>query len=507
MTYLKQHVPGTVHVETLGCKLNLADSEILVNSFQKAGFKLAHPGSSPSIYILNTCTVTHVADRKARHLLRNVRKRYPDALIVATGCYAQRDKEALEDTGVVDIVAGNESKPRLVEIVRDTLGVGDDISTGAEHYPMRYPIPLRDASELSQARDVRSFLKIQEGCNDVCSYCIIPKVRGRSHHFSIKELVQQVQAKEAEGCREVVLTGTQLGDYGLERPGRTINNRPEGGQLVQLLQALLDETSVPRVRVSSLQPQDIDERLLELWSDPRMCQHFHMPLQSGDDEVLSSMRRRYTVEEFSSAVEAIRRHVPNVSITTDLIVGYPGETQEAFDESYRFCNEMHFAAIHLFPYSVREGTSAARIKEQVHDKIKRERMDTMLKLASESTSRFLNRMVGVSFPVLWEEQKTIEGGGSPRTAWSGLTDNYIRVYAHDTRDLRGHITYTRLVSVAANGFVWGELQEKNELTQQGLYGPCVLDNAYPGGRHGLGGMDCSQGVGQLSKSTGPLRLQ
>ncbi len=449
---------GTVHVETLGCKLNLADSEILSDNFRKAGFDLAPPGSSPSVYILNTCTVTHVADRKARHLLRNIRKRYPKALVVATGCYAQRDREALADAGVVDIVAGNDSKAGLVEIVKDALGIDDDISTGAEHYSIPRLFPsVRHTSELAQPRDVRTFVKIQEGCNDVCSYCIIPKVRGTSRHFSIDQLIEEVRVKESEGCREVVLTGTQLGDYGLERPGRKAVNDPDQSQLVQLLQALLDRTSIPRIRISSLQPQDITIRLLELWNDPRMCRHFHMALQSGSNPILSSMRRRYTVEEFSAAVDTIRRRVPNVGVTTDVIVGYPGETQEDFEETYRFCDEMRFSAIHLFPYSIREGTSAARLKDQLHDKIKRERMDKMLDLEPESTSRFLNRMIGLSFPVLWEEQKNLERKGSPDTAWSGLTDNYIRVYSNDIGDLRGQITATKLVSAVSNDSLWGEL--------------------------------------------------
>ncbi|MSQ15687.1 MAG: tRNA (N(6)-L-threonylcarbamoyladenosine(37)-C(2))-methylthiotransferase MtaB, partial [Dehalococcoidia bacterium] len=440
-----------------GCKLNLADSEILSDNFQKAGFDPAPSGVTPTVYILNTCTVTHIADRKSRQLLRAARRRYPSALIVATGCYAQRDKEALTQTGVVDIVAGNESKPRLVELVKEALCAGNDLSAVAEHYSTKELFPdTCNSREPAYPENPRAFVKIQEGCNDVCSYCIIPKVRGPSRHFSLTALVEEVRQKEARGCKEIVLTGTQLGDYGLERPGRKAINNSDTGPLVELLKILLDKTSVPRIRISSLQPQDISPKLLEIWNDPRMCRHFHMALQSGSNTILRAMRRRYTVEQFAMAVQRIRRAVPNVSVTTDVMVGYPGETEVDFEDTYQFCDETGFAAMHLFPYSRREGTAAAKNKEQVDDKIKKQRVDKLLALDSERGSRFLNRMIGLSFPVLWEVKKDLEEEGVTNSAWTGLTDNYIRVYSKDIRQKRGEISATRLVSVASNDSVWGE---------------------------------------------------
>lgn len=453
----RPHTPqgcGTVRVETLGCKLNLADSEIIARSFEKAGFPLAPEDSNPSLYILNTCTVTHVADRKARHLLRMARRRNPNALIVATGCYAQRDKEALERLRVADLVVGNESKARLVEMVKEALQAKGSTAS--------LPMVSNAAQVRSPARNGgkpigdRAFVKIQEGCNDVCSYCIIPKVRGPSHHFSIDQIINDVQEKQAEGYQEVVLTGTQLGDYGQEKPGRKAGASERGNNLPALLRRLLEETNIPRIRISSLQPQDIDEELLDLWQDPRMCRHFHMPLQSGSDPVLSSMRRRYSAVEYTAKVDEIRRQIASVSVTTDVIIGYPRETEEDFETTYRLCEDLSFSAMHLFPYSAREGTGAARMPGVVEESVKRERMEKLLSLSSQCSVRFLRRMVGMTLPVLWEEHKELDADGTRVRAYSGLTDNYIRVYLNSEDNMVGRITPTKLLRPAGNSAVWGE---------------------------------------------------
>ncbi|MDP6454961.1 MAG: MiaB/RimO family radical SAM methylthiotransferase, partial [SAR202 cluster bacterium] len=296
-----------VAIETHGCKLNQADSQALAKEFAAAGFQVVSPNERVDIFVLNSCTVTHVADRKARHSIRSARRRSPDATIVATGCYAERNPTELQEINEIDLVMGNASKRIIVQNLVDSLGlpivscaIGEDI----------------DVLPLSLNRN-RAMVKIQEGCDQVCSYCIVPKVRGREKSVPVDQIVSQVAAYQKAGYREVVLTGTQLGSYGFDLDGESISS---------LISHLLSRTAMPRIRVSSLQPQDISAGLIELWDDPRMCPHFHVPLQSGSDDVLKRMRRRYTGSRHRQAVDAIRNRVKGVAITADVIVGFPGET-------------------------------------------------------------------------------------------------------------------------------------------------------------------------------------
>ncbi|MBM2826404.1 MAG: tRNA ((6)-L-threonylcarbamoyladenosine(37)-C(2))-methylthiotransferase MtaB [Dehalococcoidia bacterium] len=463
----------TVAIETLGCKLNLADSEILLRRFTEAGFRPfdsalrvsgvgqdrpSAPQDSPTIYLLNTCTVTHIADRKARHLLRLARRRYPEAFIIATGCFPQRSQKEVEALGIADLVAGNDAKPRLVEMVLEAL----DGSRGLEAYCQPAHESALGGHPVWQdlpRRRVRTFVKIQEGCNDYCSYCIIPKTRGRSRSIPPEEILSEVQLRVDEGYQEVVLTGTQLGDYGEEKTGRGWEGRLQESldsqwqdHLADLIGRILKETNVQRLRISSLQPQDITPSLLELWGSDRLCPHFHIPLQSGSDGVLNRMRRRYSRKMFASTVDRLRATIPDVSITTDIIVGFPGETDEEFQESYRFCQEMAFAAIHTFPYSKRTGTSAARMAQEITDPIKKDRSDIILGLAQESASRFRSGFLGRVLPVLWEERKS----GATCPSWSGLTGNYVRVHADSPQPLLGEITPT-VMDRDEGQAIWGRV--------------------------------------------------
>jgi len=386
----------TVALDTLGCKLNQAESESLGKRLTDIGYTIVDPSERPSAYILNTCTVTHVADRKSRHLLRLAHRRNPDCLVVATGCYAERTPQDLTQMPEVDITVGNSDKARLPDILKD--------------YIHRDP---QESSHPSIQR-TRSFIKIQEGCDQFCSYCIVPFVRGVERSLPADDIVDEIRRREDDGHKEIVLTGTRIGSY--------------HGGLGNLIQRVLSETNVPRFRLSSLQAQEITTNLLGLWQDSRLCRHFHSPLQSGSDPVLERMGRRYTTADYESAIDQIREMLPDVAITTDIMVGFPGETDEEFEESYRFCQRMAFANIHVFQYSARPGTRALHMDDKIDEAIKKERSEKMLRLAKETAHSFRSRFLERTMDVLWEQQVS-------KGIWSGLTGNYIRVLAQSDKQL------------------------------------------------------------------------
>ncbi len=413
-------ITGSVAIETHGCKLNQADSEAIARQFMKAGYRLTPLSAGPDVYVLNSCTVTHVADAKARQALRAARRRNPGLTVVATGCYAQRAPEQVGRVEGVDLVIGNRDKPRLVEAVLQARGVSQvSCGEGKESVARR--------ETLGRAR---AMIKIQEGCNQVCAYCIVPKVRGRERSLPPEELLRQIGERVEDGYREVVLTGTQLGSYGFDLPH---------GDLASLIRLLLDESGVERLRVSSLQPQEISPGLLELWKDPRLCPHFHMPLQSGSDATLKRMRRRYTAGRYRETVERIHAAIPHAAVTADVLVGFPGESGPEHRESLGLCRELRFAGLHVFPYSARPGTGAARMESRVEPGVKRERMDEMLALAGQKAADFRRRSLGCVRPVLWERE--LRPG-----VYAGLTDNYLKVTANSSTPLVNEITEARLVA-------------------------------------------------------------
>ena len=410
-----------VAIETHGCKLNQADSNLLAWQFTEAGFRLVATDEPSDVYVLNSCTVTHVADRKARHAIRAARRRNPKATIVAAGCYAQRSPQDLQQLEEVDLVVGNADKATLVRRVVDWRG------------DTPVPCTVGDDGEVLSPRifRTRAMVKIQEGCNQVCAYCIVPKVRGRERSIPPDTIVAEISRHVAHGYKEVVLTGTQLGSYGFDMSDIT---------LARLLERILSDTDVLRLRVSSLQPQEISEDMLTLWSDRRLCPHFHLPLQSGSDTVLKRMRRRYTARLYAQAVEMIRRSISDVSITADVIIGFPGETDEEFKETYALCERLGFATAHVFPYSVRPGTSAAYLEGRVPPDVKSRRVQRLLGLGDIKAGEFRRRSLGKVRPVLWEGTREVNGS----TLWSGLTDNYIRVLGRSSRQLTNQITPARL---------------------------------------------------------------
>jgi threonylcarbamoyladenosine tRNA methylthiotransferase MtaB len=420
---------------TLGCKLNQAESEAIARDLTAAGCRATDAPAAVDAFVINTCAVTHIAARKSRHLVRLARRLSPQARIAVTGCYAESDAALLRRIGA-DLVLGNGGKPALVA---DLLGNGFQQARALDGRP-----PC-DAATVCPLR-TRSFVKVQEGCNDVCAFCVVPRARGRERSVPAAEVVDSVRAREADGVREVVLTGTQLGAYGRD-------NDEERG-LTELIESLLAGTSLSRLRLSSLQPPDITQPLLRLWEDPRLCRHFHLALQSGSDAVLARMRRRYDAGRFRQAVAAIREKLPHAAITTDVLVGFPGETEAEFEETYRLCREVEFAALHVFPYSRRSGTLAARMPEQVPETVKRARVRRMLGLARELNDRFLRRFEGEVTSVLWERSRQGKDGTAP--VWEGLTDNYIRVFAASVEPLSNRLLPVRLSGRRDGGF-WGEL--------------------------------------------------
>ena len=413
---------GTVALQTLGCKLNQAETESLARKFLDAGYRIVAPDHAADIYLLNTCTVTHIADRKCRNLLRLAHRRNPEALIVATGCYVER--AAVEVGGIegVVLVVGNRDKERLVEIVQaktnghESCGSGDILKSS----------PFR----------TRALVKIQEGCSQPCSFCVVPHVRGRERSRPQEEVIAEVKARVAEGYKEVILTGTRIGRY------------DHDGGLQGLVERILRESEVQRLRLSSLEPCDLNPELLSLWKDRRLCPHIHLPLQSGSDSVLRRMGRTYATANYERAAALARESIPNLALTSDIMVGFPGESEEEFAESCRFCERMGFAAMHIFPYSARPGTKAARMADKVGDNEKKRRCQLMLDLARRGSQCFRERFVGQSMNVLWE--------GNKDGIWFGLTDNYMRVFLLSHELLSNSIVPTKMVA-QHDGILQGEL--------------------------------------------------
>jgi threonylcarbamoyladenosine tRNA methylthiotransferase MtaB len=421
--------PPVIALATLGCKVNQAETEILSRRFASAGFTLTSFDAAADVYVLNTCTVTHIADRKARQLLRQARRRNPLALVIATGCYATTDAEAMGRIPGLDLAVPNDQKAGLVALVTRQLA-----SLTLEPVAPVAPAP---------AGRTRAMVKVQDGCDTFCAYCIVPFARGKPTSVSLDHVVTQVSCLAGEGYQEVVLTGVHLGLWGKDLPGRDQD-------LASLVRAILHETSIPRLRLSSIEPQDFTGGFLDLWSDRRLCRHLHLPLQSGCEATLRRMGRRYTAAEFANLVSQGRLALPGLAITTDIIAGLPGETEAEFEESLAFARGQRFARIHVFKFSPRYGTRAATMPGQTPEPAKRVRAQMLAALSDEGSRSFRQACVGATVEVLWEERVgTCQPGGSK--AWAGLSDNYIRVLMPSDEALENRITRVRLTGLAGDG--------------------------------------------------------
>jgi len=353
------------------------------------------------------------------------RRLSPDGEIVLTGCYAETAPANVLDLTGADTLVGSGEKDAIPERLLERLRERGDPSAGCA-------TPVRGGLR------TRAFVKIQEGCNELCAFCIVPYTRGREVSEPIDRVVDEVLLREADGVQEVVLTGTQLGNY-----GRDLGWREHGPR--RLLEALLARTSVPRIRLSSLQAQDISPELVDLWDDQRLCPHFHLPLQSGSDRVLGPMRRRYTAERYRAALALIRERVPDVAVTTDVIAGFPGESEADFEATLSLCREAGFAAIHAFPYSRRPHTGAALMDGHLAPALRLSRLERLLEIGSDSSQAFRQGFLGRRLDVLWEQESGGPFGRTQERRWQGLTPNYIRVYTSADCDLTNRVLPTRLV--------------------------------------------------------------
>lgn len=429
---------------TLGCKLNQAETESLANRFNKAGFELVPPDDGADIYIANTCTITHVADRKSRHWLRLAKRKNPRALVIATGCYAQRTGQELAQ--LADLVVDNEQKETLPEIVRRlSLTLPPFTSSGTRlHHSESLSSRRGPISMTGATTRVRSLVKIEDGCHSPCAYCIVPRVRPHEYSVPAARIIDEIRQKLALGYKEVVLTGTKIGAY---RDGDT--------DLRDLVHRILTSTGIRRLRLSSLQPSEISPQFLALWQDEKLCRHFHIALQSGSESVLQRMKRSYSLKQYQRTVNLIKEMIPGVAITTDIMVGFPGESHEEFEQSYSYCQQAGFANIHVFPFSPRPNTAAAAMADQTDVGVKQERNRRMLQLSQSSRHRFYEQFLGQTMPVLWEKE-TDPGSG----IYSGLTSNYTRIFVHSQKCLSNEIMPAKLLGLDAHG-MWGDIVDGN----------------------------------------------
>jgi len=425
---------------TLGCKLNQAETESLTSQFSQAGFQLVSPNDVADIYIANTCTVTHIADRKSRHWLRLARRRNPQALIIATGCYTQRNSQELAP--LADFVVDNTEKEHLLDLIRALSLEGRGLGEGE----------TKQLRVFAAASRTRSLIKIQDGCYGLCTYCIVPKVRPREYSLPASQIIDEVKQRVALGYKEVVLTGTKVGSY---KDAALSASEGPSVDLKELVQRILHDTYIKRLRLSSLQPSEISPELLALWQDERLCRHFHLALQSGSQTVLQRMKRSYSLGQYQRTIDLIKEKISDVAITTDIMVGFPGETDEEFEQSYSFCQRAGFANIHVFPFSPRPETAAARMPKQVKDTVKQERNQRMLELSRTLRRHFCEQFLGQTMPALWEKEVSPGSG-----IYSGLTSNYIRVFAHSEKPLSNKITPVKLVESHNQG-MRGELVNEN----------------------------------------------
>jgi threonylcarbamoyladenosine tRNA methylthiotransferase MtaB len=420
-----------VYLESLGCRLNQSEIETLAQQFSAAGDVVVDSARAADVCILNTCAVTSAAGRKSRRQIRALARDCPRARIAVIGCYATLAPRRCAESPNVAWVIPNERKGQIARELASTAP------------------PCADVHARPPAR-TRASVKVQDGCDQHCTYCIVRLLRGRSRSRTMTEIVAEIQALTSVGCREVVLTGACLGAYG--------RDLGDGVGLRALIETLLRRTETPRLRLSSLEPWDLDAAFFDLWENPRLCRQLHLPLQSGCDETLRRMGRRTDVDAFARLVETARAAIPDLAVTTDVMVGFPGESEADFQASYAFVAEMAFARLHVFPYSPRPGTPAARLPGQVRRRERRARSQAMRRLGSELAACFRRRFIGREMDVLWEHRR--DDG-----AWPGLTDNYVRVLndANDANDAKGteaylfnQITKTRLIG-ERNGRLLGEV--------------------------------------------------
>ncbi|SFS86438.1 tRNA (N(6)-L-threonylcarbamoyladenosine(37)-C(2))-methylthiotransferase MtaB [Paenibacillus sp. BC26] len=422
---------------TLGCKVNFYDTEAIWQLFKKEGYEqVDFETTTADVYLINTCTVTNTGDKKSRQIIRRAIRRNPDAVIAVTGCYAQTSPAEILAIEGVDLVIGTQDRDKLMNYITDLQNERQPVNA------VRNIMKTREFEELDVpdfAERTRAFLKIQEGCNNFCTFCIIPWSRGLSRSREAESVINQARQLVESGYKEIVLTGIHTGGYGDDM---------ENYRLSDLLWDLDAIEGLERIRISSIEASQIDDAMIDVLNrSSKMCRHLHIPLQSGDNDVLKRMRRKYTVEQFAEKIKLLHEAMPGVAITTDVIVGFPGETEEMFENGYAFMEQMGFAEMHVFPYSKRTGTPAARMEDQIDDELKNERVHKLIDLSERMQLDYAKKYVGEVLDVIPErEHKGSEGSG----LIMGYSDNYIQVVFEGSESLIGELCRVKITEAGVN---------------------------------------------------------
>ena len=417
---------------TLGCKVNQADTASMENLFLRSGHQLVSFDGEADVYIINTCVVTNTGQRKSRQTIHRAIRKNPNALIVVTGCYPQTAAEEVKAIAGVDMIIGNQDRAQIVQLVEERLVHRQTDTLDAVH-----KLTASTAFEEMAAGDItdktRAFLKIQEGCNQFCTYCIIPYARGPLRSRSLESIRTETQRLISAGFKEIVLIGIHLGCYGKENP--------DGPTLYDAVKTVLDVPGVQRLRLGSLESVEVEPRLLTLMQeDARFCRHLHLPLQSGCDKTLQAMHRPYTTAKFKTLLADIKTKVPDIAITTDVIAGFPGETEADFETTCKFAESCGFSKMHIFPFSARKGTPAEKFAGAVTEAVKKERADILGKIDETMHKTFLQAMVGQNAEVLFEQP-------AGEDYFEGLTGNYQRVFVKSGgRNLGGEILPVKITA-------------------------------------------------------------
>lgn len=432
----------TVSFLTLGCKVNQYDSDAMRTIFLQQGYRAVKEEEAADVYVINTCSVTSIGDRKSRQMVRKIRRKHPQAVIAVAGCYAQIAPEIFEAMGDIDVIVGAQNRSKIVEYVEQaqkkekTINAVKDIMSVTEFENLYV-----DAEGETKTR---AFIKVQEGCDNYCTFCIIPFARGKLKSRKQKDAVEEIRRLVAKGYREIVLTGIHLGNY-----GRDLH---DGTSLATLVQELLRIPNLLRIRMGSIESVELSDDLINLIKDePRVCRHLHLPIQSGSDAVLRRMNRHYRLPEYKKLISELREKIPGLALTTDLIVGFPGETEENFMETLETLRELRFSAIHVFPYSQRTGTPAAVFPNQVPGDIKKDRVHRVQELEKEISKEYRKTFLQKTVHVLIEEEKN--------GYFEGLSDEYIRVSITDKNVEKGRLYSVYVENLTEDGLI-GRVQEE-----------------------------------------------
>ena len=447
----------TVAFHNLGCKVNAYEIDVMQQKFTENDFRVVPFDQKADVYVVNTCTVTNIADRKSRQMLHRAKALNPDAVVIGTGCYIQTDMENVKKDPAIDIAIGNNQKSKIVDILNEYLLSRGKILQNPDEESSKndYVIDINHTNEYESmflentSERTRAYIKIEDGCNQFCSYCLIPYARGRVRSRDIDDILSEIKGLAEKGCKEFVLTGIHVSSYGITDPNDLSQNR-----LADLLEAINAIDDVKRIRLSSLEPRVITEDFVKRISAlTKLCPHFHLSLQSGCDETLKRMNRHYTTSQYMEGVKLLRKYFDNPAITTDVIVGFPGETVEEFETSKAFCESVGFYEMHIFKYSKRKGTVAEKLPNQVKDTDKAARSDEMLDLTSRLSKEFRKSHAGSRAEVLFEETKIVNG----EAYMTGFTKDYIRVAVKYKEHLENEIYTVMLTEMLDDELLKGEI--------------------------------------------------